>query len=193
MRFVNEDTEHPTASGKGSDRRTLGLGHAVRHELGDPTRPDLLKAAGLDEAKVLVAAMDDKVATTRLVEYARRLRPDLHIIARAYDREHVYELYRAGADDIVREMFDSALRVGRYVLEAVGLSKPESFELERLFFDLDRASVRALAEVWKPGVPLDQNMDYVALAKSLNRDLETALIGKSAEQAEARAPRSAAE
>ena len=161
---------------------------------GDPTRPDLLKAAGLDDAKVLVAAMDDKAATTRLVEYARRARPDLHIIARAYDREHVYELYRAGADDIVREMFDSALRVGRYVLEGVGLTKTESFELERLFFDMDRASVRALAEVWKPGVPIDQNAEYIALAKGLNRDLETALLTKSAEQAEARTPpRTAAE
>ena len=160
---------------------------------GDPTRPDLLKAAGLDEARVLVAAMDDKAATTRLVTYARQMRPDLHIIARAYDREHVYELFRAGADDIVREMFDSALRVGRYVLEGVGLSKPEAFELERLFFDLDRASVRALAEVWRPGVPLDQNEEYMALAKQLNRDLETSLIGRSAGQAEARAPRDAAE
>ena len=90
-------------------------------------------------------------------------------------------------------MFDSALRVGRYVLEGVGLSKPEAFELERLFFDLDRASVRALAEVWRPGVPLDQNEEYMALAKQLNRDLETSLIGRSAAQAEARAPRDAAE
>ncbi|MFM2355705.1 MAG: hypothetical protein RLZZ528_1441 [Pseudomonadota bacterium] len=161
---------------------------------GDPTRPDLLKAAGLNEAKVLVAAMDDRAATLRLVDYARRMRPDLHIIARAYDREHVYELYRAGADDIVREMFDSSLRVGRYVLEAVGLSKTEAFELERLFFDMDRASVRSLAEVWKAGVPIEENAEYVALAKSLNRDLETALLTRSTAQAEARnPPRTAAE
>ncbi len=153
---------------------------------GDPTRPDLLQAAGIAEAKVLVAAMDDREANLRLIEYARRIRPDLHIVARAYDREHVFRLYAAGANDIVREMFDSSLRVGRYVLEAVGLSKFEASELERLFFDMDRASVRALAEVWKPGVPLEKNEEYVALAKSLNSDLETALMSRSSQQAETR-------
>ncbi|MCX7889912.1 MAG: cation:proton antiporter [Rhodobacteraceae bacterium] len=147
--------------------------------VGDPTRPDLLKAAGIDEARVLVAAMDDREANLRLVEYARRIRPDLHIVARAYDREHVFRLYRAGADDIVREMFDSSLRVGRYVLEAVGLSKTEANELERLFFDLDRRSVRQLAEVWQPGIPVEKNEAYVTLARELNRELETALMARS--------------
>ena len=49
----------------------------------------------------------------RLVAYARRVRgQDLHIVARARDRTHVYELYQAGADDIVREMFDSSSAQG---------------------------------------------------------------------------------
>lgn len=147
--------------------------------IGDPTRPDLLKAAGLDQAKILVAALDDKDATTRLVAHARRERADLHIVARAYDRQHVFELYRAGADDIVREMFDSSLRAARYVLENVGLSKTEAYELERLFFDLDRKSVSELARVWKPGVPIEKNAEYMTLARTLNRDLETALMTRS--------------
>jgi CPA2 family monovalent cation:H+ antiporter-2 len=171
-----------------SDLRTIQLlrRFGFKGYVGDPTRPDLLDAAGLKSARVLVAAMDDPAANLRLVEYARRIRPDLHIIARAYDRETVYRLYGAGATDIVREMFDSSLRVGRYVLEAVGLSRFEANELERLFFDLDRNSVRELASVWRPGVPLDQNADYVALAHKLNRELESALMSRSAEQQQAR-------
>ncbi len=145
---------------------------------GDPTRPELLKAAGIETARILVVALDDRHAALRLTEYARRIRPDLHIIARAYDREHVFELYQAGANDIVREMFDSSLRVGRYVLENAGVDKSDALELERMFFDLDRSSVRALAEVWKPGIPVEKNEAYVALAKSLNRDLETALMSR---------------
>jgi len=35
--------------------------------------------------------------------------------------------------------------------------------------------VRELAELWKPGVALGDNPDYVARAKELNNDLETAL------------------
>ena len=145
---------------------------------GDPTRPELLHAAGLKTASVLVVAMDDPKAVTALVEYARSERPDLHIVARARDRIHVYELYRAGADDIVREMFDSSLRAGRYVLENIGLSHFEAAELERAFFKLDRDTVSELAPHWKPGVPITDNEDYMARAKELNKDLEISLLNK---------------
>lgn len=42
---------------------------------GDPTRPEILAAAGLDKAKVLVAALDDPDANLRLVRYARKSAP----------------------------------------------------------------------------------------------------------------------
>jgi len=142
---------------------------------GDPTRPDLLGAAGLDDAKVLVVAIDSKSSAVKLVAYARKARPDIHIIARAHDRVHVYELYAAGANDIVRELFDSSLRAGRYALEQLGLSEYEAAEAETMFFDHDRAAVRELAKMWKPGIALSDNPDYVARAKELNNDLETAL------------------
>lgn len=142
---------------------------------GDPTRPDLLNAAGLVDARILIVAIDDRVASIKLVAYARKTHPDLHIIARASDRVHVYELYSAGADDIVRELFDGSLRAGRYALENLGLSEFEASEVEQTFFHHDRAAVRELAELWKPGIPLADNPDYVARARELNNDLETAL------------------
>jgi len=143
---------------------------------GDPTRPELLHAAGLRTAKVLVVALDDRDAAVRLVAYARRERPDLHIIARAYDRVHVYRLYRAGADDIVREMFDSSLRAGRYVLENMGFSEYEAHDMERTFFRLDRAALKELAELWRPDVPIEENLPYLERSKELNRELENALL-----------------
>ena len=108
--------------------------------------------------------------------YAHRLRPDLHIVARAYDRVHVYELYRAGANDIVREMFDSSLRAGRYVLETIGLSDYEAAEQERMFYKHDRGAMFELAQLWQPGVPVSQNEAYIARARELNAELETALV-----------------
>ena len=131
---------------------------------GDPTRPDLLKAAGLEDARVLVVAIDDKAAAVKLVRYARKTRPDLHIIARARDRIHVHELYDAGANDIVREMFDSSLRAGRYALENLGLTEFEAAEIEHAFYQHDRTALRELAELWKPGVPVSDLPEYVARA-----------------------------
>ena len=154
---------------------------------GDPTRPELLHAAGLREARVLVVALDDPAATTRLVTYARRECPDLHIIARARDRMHVFQLFRAGANDIVREMFDSSLRAGRYVLENMGLSDYEAAQAETVFYHHDRDALRELADLWNPDLPAEQNTAYVTRARELNKELEVMLLAQIEESKPAEA------
>ena len=149
--------------------------------LGDPTRADVLRKAGLADARVLVVALDDRKSARSLVAYARAQRPDLHIVARAHDRTDVYHLYQAGADDIVREMFDSSLRAGRYVLENLGLSEYEAAEAQRIFYHHDRMSVRELAQLWRPDVAPADNAAYVKRAKELKKDLETAFLNRSDE------------
>ena len=142
---------------------------------GNPTRPELLHAAGIGNARVLVVALDDPKATMRLVTYARRIRPDLHIIARARDRTQVFALYNAGANDIVRELFDSSLRAGRYVLENMGLSEYEAAIAEQTFYQHDRETLRELANLWNPNMPAMENHPYLNRARELEKDLETAL------------------
>lgn len=142
---------------------------------GDPTRHELLHAAGLMKAQVLVVALDSPEAARKLVTYARQERPDLHIIARARDRVQVFAMYQAGANDIIRETFDSSLRAGRYVLENIGLSEYEAARAEKLFFDQDRASLRELSKVWDPNIPASQNPEFIELSQRFQRDLESAL------------------
>ncbi|MAU51517.1 MAG: potassium transporter [Roseovarius sp.] len=163
----------------------------VKGFFGDPTRPDLLHAAGLGEARVLVAALDDPDACVRLVSFARRERPDLHIVARARDRTHVFRLYQAGANDIVREVFDSSLRAGRYVLENVGLTEYEAAEAEKTFYRHDRQSVRELAALWDPNVPTLENAAYIRRARELEAELQTMLLSQLEEQSAAETARSA--
>ncbi|MBC6441722.1 MAG: cation:proton antiporter [Rhodobacteraceae bacterium] len=148
----------------------------VKGYFGDPTRPDLMHSAGLMAAKILVVAVDDRAAAVKLVAHARKERPDLHIIARAYDRNHVYQLYRAGATDIVRETFDSALRGARYMLQAMGWSEYDAFAARDAFFKADRHALLELASVWDPNVPNVQNEAYVELARQINKDLHTGFL-----------------
>ncbi len=148
----------------------------VQGFFGDPARPELLEAAGLGEAQVIVVAVDDQDTATRIVRYARSRRPDIHIVARASDRVHVYELYQAGANDIVRETFDSSIRAGRYVLENMGFSEYEAAKVSQAYFRIDRGAMRDLAKVWIPGQPVYLNEAYVERAKQLDRDLENALM-----------------
>jgi CPA2 family monovalent cation:H+ antiporter-2 len=148
----------------------------VKGFFGDPNRPELLEAAGIMKAQVLVVAVDNKEKAIEIVRHVRARRPDIHIVARARDRVHVYELFQAGANDIVRETFDSSLRAGRYVLENMGFTDYEAATLSQAFYRLDRAGMRALAEVWVPGLRSDMNPAYIAKAKELDREMESELI-----------------
>lgn len=143
---------------------------------GDPTRPELLHAAGIEDAQVLVVAVDDPKHALTIVEIARAARPDLHIIARARDRVHVYELFKAGANDIVRETFDSSVRAGRYVLENMGFTEFEAAKVSQAYYRVDRAALRDLAELWIPGVPLSENAAYIARSRQLEDDLAAAAM-----------------
>ncbi len=128
---------------------------------GDATRPDLLHAAGLPKAKVFVAAIDDKDKITELVHYVHANAPDVHIIARAVDRHHVYELWAAGCRDIIRENYDSSLRMGRSALEALNVPKDRAQMMVDAFNQVDRASMISLADAYDPKIPVMENEEYI--------------------------------
>lgn len=157
----------------------------IKTFMGDPTRPELLEAAGIKTAKILVVALNDRADALRLVKQAKAANPDLHIIARAYDRVHTYEMFRAGANQIVREMFDSSLRVGRYALEHMGWSESEAHTARETFFKHDRETMLALAKLWRPGVPIEDNPEYAAKAREFSQELENALLTRFGEDEEA--------
>lgn len=147
----------------------------VKTFFGDASRPDLLHSAGLSNAKVLIIAIDDHERAIEMVKFARRERPDIHIIVRAYDRHHVYQLYSAGANDIVRETFDSAVRAGKYSLLAMGNDEKSSDKTIDVYVDHDRSNLIKLARVWEPGMDVANNEEYKSLAKE-NQQLLMAAI-----------------
>ncbi len=152
----------------------------VKGYFGDPTRPELMHAAGLQDAAVLIVAIDDKKASVKLVENARKSRPELHIIARAYDRNHTYQLYRAGANDIVRETFDSAVRVSKYMLQELGWSGFDTENAADAFVASDRGALRELSELWDPKIKLEDNKAYVERALAINKEFNTGFLANLA-------------
>jgi CPA2 family monovalent cation:H+ antiporter-2 len=132
---------------------------------GDAMRPDLLHAAGIAEAKMLVVAIDDKENATELVKYVTENYPRVYIVARAIDRHHVYELYSAGCRDIIRDTFDSSVRAGRSALEALGFHPYDAERQARGFVLNDKDQMLALASSYDPDIPVHQNEEYVRRAK----------------------------
>ncbi|MEO0973600.1 MAG: NAD-binding protein, partial [Pseudomonadota bacterium] len=144
---------------------------------GDVTRPDLIHAAGIEEAQVLVICIGDRAQINELARYVIKHYPRVHIVARAVDRQHVYQLYAIGVRDIVRETFDSGVRAGRTAFEALGVHPFEAERLARQFTKDDRAAMQQLAQVWREDIPLQENTEYVERAKALMEEREALLRG----------------
>ena len=138
---------------------------------GDAARPELLHASGLESAQLVVVAIDDPEGVVKLVQYVRSQHPQVHIIARASDRQQVYRLYRAGANDIIRELFDSSARAARCALQAMGLSERQAQAQVDKFVAHDKMMIRELAEVWDPELKISDNKQYIAVARRLNAEL----------------------
>ena len=142
---------------------------------GDATRPDLLHAAGLHNAKVFVAAIDEKEKLTELVHYVHTTAPHVHIIARAVDRHHVYELWAAGCRDIIRENYDSSMRMGRSALEALNVPKDRAQMMVDAFNRADRSSMIDLASLYDPNIPVMENEPYIARVQEILGPREAAM------------------
>ena len=129
----------------------------IRSYFGDASRPDLLHAAGIDEAAAVVVAIDDRGRAVGLVEYLRRELPDLCILARAFDVDHLYLLRTAGADVALREVFDASLELGAATLTALGRHPFEVEKLKRAFRKHDLETLDELYELWDHNVEFAKN------------------------------------
>ncbi len=88
---------------------------------GDPSRPDLLRAAGIDKAEVFVLATDDPETNIRTARIVKHTYPHLKIVARARNRQHAFRLMDMNIEHVVRETLYSSLELSRLVLEDLGL------------------------------------------------------------------------
>jgi CPA2 family monovalent cation:H+ antiporter-2 len=147
----------------------------VRTYFGDATRPDLLRAAGIDDAKLLIVALDDRESIDRLVTYAAANFPNLHIISRALDRNHVFELWYMGCRDIIRETYDSSLRMGRSAFEALGVDRQQAQALSDTWEEMDRRSLREVADYYDMEIPYHENEPLMAKIKELRAEWDPVL------------------
>ena len=150
----------------------------VQAYYGDATRPDLLHAAGIAQAKLFVIAIDDKEQITALAKYVHHLYPDLHVVARAVDRNHVYDLWHVGCRDIIRDTYDSSLRMGRSAIEALGYSRDQAQRMTDAFADIDRKGMLSVAEHYDPAIPTLENEAYVASIRARASSWEAELTAK---------------
>lgn len=160
-----------------SDVRTVVLDHeaaiidtlrrfGTKTYYGDASRPDLLHAAGIENARIFVVAIDDRERAVQMVEHVRRHHPHVKILARAFDINHLYLLKKAGVDVAIREMFNSSLELGAEALKALGM---HPFRVRKMADAFRRHDLEGLAkryDLWDENPDISSNRAFMASARA---------------------------
>jgi CPA2 family monovalent cation:H+ antiporter-2 len=95
----------------------LAIRDGVPAFFGDVTSHEVLIHLGVERAKELVVTINDPDATRRAVMLARRLSPQIRIIARATYLEDKPRLLEAGADEVVAAEVEAAVEISYLILK----------------------------------------------------------------------------
>ena len=159
--------------------------YGTKTHFGDASRPELLLTAGIENARLLVIAIDNREQALSIARFAREVNPNIDIVARAYDRPHTFDLYQAGADEIVRETFDAAIRAGKRALERLGMSRDDAEKVGKIFYRHDRHGMIEQARVYDPTLGPFKNEQMaelvVAQRESTREAVQAALRGEEEE------------
>lgn len=124
---------------------------------GDPSRPELLRAAHADRAEIFVLATDDPEANVRTARLVKRMYPNLKIFARARNRQHAFRLMDLNVDGVVRETLEGSLDLTRQVLEALGQPPRVAADRVARFREHDEALLKAQHLVYDDDAALIQS------------------------------------
>ncbi|KOS04862.1 potassium transporter [Flavobacterium akiainvivens] len=113
---------------------------------GDASRLELLKAAGCENAKLFIAAIDNPRVNLQVVEMIKKHFPHLKILARARNRNDAFELVDMGVNDFYRENLYSAVNLGVDALVEMGHRRYTATRQGQRFIRVDEEATFRLAE-----------------------------------------------
>ena len=93
---------------------------------GDACNLKILRAAGAEQAKMIVVSLDDYQNVDRMVALTRQYYPDMPIHARAKDRQHCADLTSLGVTTAVSETLETSLRLTHEILLRSGLNEDDA-------------------------------------------------------------------
>ncbi|MES2336537.1 MAG: cation:proton antiporter [Pseudomonadota bacterium] len=109
---------------------------------GDGTRIEMLRQAGAADAELILFCMDGDQIEPELIDTVHASFPQAAIFVRAFDRRALLKLKRAPAAGVVREVMESAVKMGRLAMAAVGVDAAEIAATEDRYRANDRERLR---------------------------------------------------
>jgi CPA2 family monovalent cation:H+ antiporter-2 len=103
---------------------------------GDVTRDEILHAAHIERARMMLLTMPDQSTIHMIIRRAKSMNPVLTVIARAAREDQVKELRRVGADVSIQPEFEGGVEMVRQALLRCGREEENAGILDRLRNDL---------------------------------------------------------
>lgn len=103
---------------------------------GDAASEEVLRRAGLAQARLLVVAVPDHSSTLLTVGHARRICPELDILVRSSGGDGMDDLVRFGANDVVVPEYEGGLEIMRQTLVLLGYDPDETLHLVQAVRDI---------------------------------------------------------
>lgn len=128
------------------DRIALLRSNGFNVYYGDATKHSLLRAAGIEEASILIICLDDPEKNKLIVEWVHENFPQVKIFVRAKNRLDAYDFINNGVDNIYRETLGTAVDLAVDVLKATGMRSYAARRMGKRFMLLDKASTKKLAK-----------------------------------------------
>jgi CPA2 family monovalent cation:H+ antiporter-2 len=100
-------------------REATAAGDSVVY--GDAARREALVAAGVARAAALVVSYNDVHSALKVLHFAQELNPKLPVIVRTQDDSDLDRILKAGATEVVPEVFEGSLMLGSHALVLLGV------------------------------------------------------------------------
>lgn len=115
---------------------------------GDVTRPEMLEAAGVRDARLVVLTMAEDDESLKIAAWLKKNYPHLKIAARARDTFHEFEFYKLGVEMVQRETLNSAIELGSRSLHYLGFNRYQSYRAALTFKHHETGIMKELYEHW---------------------------------------------
>lgn len=145
-RLLKANKISATVLDRDSDRVKLLRSYGFKVYYGDATRIPILRAAGIEDAEILVLCLDDPDDNKFITDLVREHYPKVRIFVRAKNRIDAYNYLNNGIENIYRETLGTAVDMAVDVLHETGMRKYAARRLGQRFMAIDKASIRRLAK-----------------------------------------------
>ncbi|KQT25690.1 potassium transporter [Chryseobacterium sp. Leaf405] len=145
-RLLKANKISATVLDRDSDRVKLLRGYGFKVYYGDATKIPTLRAAGIEDAKILLLCLDDPADNKFIADVVREHYPEVKIFVRAKNRIDAYSYLNNGINNIYRETLGTAVDMAVDVLHETGMRKYAARRLGQRFMAIDKASIRKLAK-----------------------------------------------